>query len=211
MITITCKYCGNTSIRERKGGPEPQFCLGYSCRDKYRREKLKQTLSDVPCAVCGKQLTELQVVYRQRYCSSICGKKAGGSTLRNNLEITKANCTQCGREIDYPILTGIANEIMYCDLCRQSHERDRSRQRRLVTKEQRIDTVNDLEVYERDSWICKICNNPVDSGLDWPDPMSPSLDHVVPISKGGPHAYTNVQLAHLGCNSRKQDRYEARA
>jgi 5-methylcytosine-specific restriction endonuclease McrA len=36
-----------------------------------------------------------------------------------------------------------------------------------------------------------------------PDPMSPSLDHILPLSKGGTHEPRNVQLAHLGCNVRK--------
>lgn len=58
-------------------------------------------------------------------------------------------------------------------------------------------------IYARDGWICGICGQAVDSATPWPDPMSASLDHVVPLSKGGPHLPHNVRLAHLWCNSER--------
>lgn len=36
--------------------------------------------------------------------------------------------------------------------------------------------------------------------------MSPSIDHVIPLSRGGAHAMGNVQSAHLRCNSSKGDK-----
>ena len=63
-------------------------------------------------------------------------------------------------------------------------------------------------VYVRDGWTCGLCNEGVDGSLRWPHDMSASLDHVVPISLGGPHLYSNVQLAHLGCNVAKRDSLE---
>lgn len=62
------------------------------------------------------------------------------------------------------------------------------------------------DVYERDGWICGLCTEPVDRELRYPDPMSPSLDHVVPLARGGHHVLENVQLAHLICNVKKQAR-----
>lgn len=59
------------------------------------------------------------------------------------------------------------------------------------------------EIMDRDGWVCAICDKPIDPALTRPDPMSGSLDHVVPMSKGGPHLKYNVQAAHYGCNSRK--------
>jgi hypothetical protein len=58
-------------------------------------------------------------------------------------------------------------------------------------------------VFDRDGWRCGICNQPVDKTLEWPDPMSVSLDHIVPMSRGGDHSYENVQCAHLVCNQTK--------
>ena len=51
---------------------------------------------------------------------------------------------------------------------------------------------------------CGICGRPVDFDKKSPDPWSPTLDHIIPISKGGdPASLENLQLAHLFCNSMK--------
>jgi 5-methylcytosine-specific restriction endonuclease McrA len=56
------------------------------------------------------------------------------------------------------------------------------------------------EIFERDSWICGICFEPVDRDLKHPDPMSVSLDHITPLSLGGAHTRVNTRCAHLRCN-----------
>lgn len=56
-------------------------------------------------------------------------------------------------------------------------------------------------IYERDDWVCGLCGDPVDPMAKWPDQMCASLDHVVPISQGGPHRPDNLRLAHWLCNS----------
>lgn len=66
-------------------------------------------------------------------------------------------------------------------------------------------SINRNIVFMRDGWICQICKKRVNKKLRLPNRMSASLDHIVPLSLGGIHAYSNVQLAHLRCNSRKQD------
>lgn len=58
------------------------------------------------------------------------------------------------------------------------------------------------EIYERDEWICQICLLPVDKELKAPNTMRKSLDHILPILRGGTHTKDNVQLAHLSCNQR---------
>lgn len=40
----------------------------------------------------------------------------------------------------------------------------------------------------------------------FPDPKSPSIDHVVPLAEGGTHDPANLRLTHLGCNARRQAR-----
>jgi len=55
--------------------------------------------------------------------------------------------------------------------------------------------------------VCAICGRPVDFDRKFPDPWSATLDHIVPISKGGdPADINNLQLAHLQCNRIKASR-----
>lgn len=60
-----------------------------------------------------------------------------------------------------------------------------------------------LEIFERDGWMCGICGDPVDPELAHPEPLSASLDHVVPLAQGGRHVRSNCQCTHLVCNLRK--------
>jgi len=55
--------------------------------------------------------------------------------------------------------------------------------------------------------ICGICGKPVDFSLKYPHPMSPTVDHIIPVSKGGhPSDLDNLQLAHRCCNRQKSDK-----
>jgi 5-methylcytosine-specific restriction endonuclease McrA len=58
-------------------------------------------------------------------------------------------------------------------------------------------------VYERDGWTCGICLKRINKRAKYPNPLSPSLDHIIPMSRGGGHQYVNVQAAHLRCNIEK--------
>ncbi len=55
--------------------------------------------------------------------------------------------------------------------------------------------------------VCGICGKPVDFSLKFPDPMSPTVDHIIPVAKGGhPSDIDNLQLAHFYCNRAKSDK-----
>lgn len=55
--------------------------------------------------------------------------------------------------------------------------------------------------------VCGICGRPVDKSLKYPHPMSPCIDHIIPIAKGGhPSDINNLQLAHWTCNRQKSDK-----
>jgi hypothetical protein len=65
--------------------------------------------------------------------------------------------------------------------------------------------VDKRKVFARDKWRCGICGDKVDKRLKWPHLFSVSLDHVIPMSRGGDHTYANTQCAHLICNMRKHN------
>jgi hypothetical protein len=92
------------------------------------------------------------------------------------------------------------------DLYNQLHKAAKHRRKVRLLNNGPTETFTDLEIYERDKWRCQLCGEPVNRSLVYPDPKSASLDHVIPIAKGGGHTRVNCQLAHLGCNSSKRDR-----
>lgn len=67
-------------------------------------------------------------------------------------------------------------------------------------------TLGDL--LERDGRVCGICGEPISVVLMYPDPRSASVDHVVPLARGGGHSPENLQPAHLDCNIRKGARVD---
>lgn len=55
--------------------------------------------------------------------------------------------------------------------------------------------------------VCGICGKPVDSSYKFPHPLSPCIDHIIPVAKGGhPSDLANLQLAHFWCNRQKSDK-----
>mgnify|MGYP003601903313 FL=1 len=54
---------------------------------------------------------------------------------------------------------------------------------------------------------CGICGRDVDKTLAYPHPLSPAIDHIIPVSKGGhPSNMDNLQLTHWKCNRDKSDK-----
>jgi len=58
--------------------------------------------------------------------------------------------------------------------------------------------------------MCHLCGKSVPNHLRAPvfrageyEPLAPVVDHVIPLSKGGPHTMDNCRLAHWTCNARK--------
>ena len=59
----------------------------------------------------------------------------------------------------------------------------------------------------RTQQLCGICGQPVDMSRRYPDPLSPTVDHIIPLAKGGhPSDLANLQLAHRWCNRAKSDK-----
>ena len=55
--------------------------------------------------------------------------------------------------------------------------------------------------------VCGICGKPVDFSLKYPHPLSPCIDHIIPVAKGGHRSdIDNLQLAHWTCNRQKSDK-----
>ena len=54
--------------------------------------------------------------------------------------------------------------------------------------------------------VCGICGQPIDKSIKYPDPLSPTVDHIIPCAKGGSDELDNLQIAHRKCNRMKSDK-----
>jgi 5-methylcytosine-specific restriction endonuclease McrA len=89
---------------------------------------------------------------------------------------------------------------------------NRKRDKR-IPKEQQVDRITLKKLYKRDEGICYLCGEKCDwndwmvspKGNSYPGDKYPTIEHVVPISKGGLDAWNNVRLAHWKCNLEKAD------
>ena len=55
---------------------------------------------------------------------------------------------------------------------------------------------------------CGICGQPIDYDMPYLDPMSYTVDHIVPWSHGGDDTIDNKQAAHRICNRMKSNKLE---
>lgn len=85
---------------------------------------------------------------------------------------------------------------------------DKSARRRAMKVTNGVTPYARTDIYESSGWRCYLCGGPVDPSLAFPDLMSKSIDHIVPIIKGGRDAPDNVALAHWGCNLSKGARLD---
>jgi 5-methylcytosine-specific restriction endonuclease McrA len=66
------------------------------------------------------------------------------------------------------------------------------------------DLVDPNVLYARDGGRCPICGDTIDMGIEWPAPLAPTVDHIVPVTDPtSTHSYDNTQLTHWACNQRK--------
>lgn len=236
-----CWECGQVHRHDpSQRGPAKAFCNRH-CKHLWTKRR-HDALSDRRCRICGKQLTEYQVIYghsdccsrvcgwlahrsfkgtlrtceicgdefepraaAQRTCGGACGREA---QLRTVAGMERAfECKACGTSI---VVTGCfgGNQPQYCTGCTAERERDRSRRRRRACSGPEAEEIRDRDVFQRDGWVCQLCGGPVNPRLRWPDPLSKSLDHIIPLKHGGAHRWENVQLAHLRCNIKKHDHCE---
>ena len=122
-----------------------------------------------------------------------------------------STCAVCG--VEYCPLQVRGKGRTYCtDACRYQSKRlmhpERERERRLNREHAKrangsSGTVTRRELRARDGDSCYLCGLIIDFSIKWPNPDSPSMDHVTPISRGGAHHINNTAMTHLSCNLRK--------
>ncbi len=70
--------------------------------------------------------------------------------------------------------------------------------RRALKRDASVGPVDYAVIMERDKMVCGICHKKVKLA-------KMHIDHIIPLSKGGPHAEHNLQVSHAACNLRKNN------
>lgn len=142
--------------------------------------------------------------------SSVCrANGVGGKLARNeSIDYGYGECALCGARFKKKA----ENQKFCTSACRKRaswRKHDPLRDKRF--KGAIID--NDItlhKLFRMSGGVCYLCGGACDwnakiiiNGRPYAKAKYPSIDHVIPLSKGGEHSWNNVRLAHLGCNSSK--------
>lgn len=184
----TCTKCGE---------PKP---LDAFAKDKQKRDGLTPR-----CKACRR-------ADDRRYMSSEASKEKARERLRRHMQTERGQETR-KRYVESTPEKQRAYKIAYRarhpDAARLYYEANKIASYERVMKRralQRSVTVGDVDIarlWADARGICGICAEPINYALNFPDPMSRSVDHIVPLSKGGTHEQANLQAAHLVCNIKK--------
>ena len=171
------------------------------------------------CAVCGKWVPS-----GRRFCSEECrgakdAKERIGyerqfddmvkwmgrlsrSMAKEDRTLIATVCDQCERTF---VTTN--RQARYCsDRCRRRHANNRKEDRLYWYGKPDL-SVTLEKLFVRGGGRCAECgllmtfSSPINSD------EHPSIDHIVPLSKGGTHTWDNVQLMCRGCNRKKSDTF----
>lgn len=189
---IVCQYCGKTFLEKRNSVNLycSKRCSGLSNRmlrvieeEHIGKYKILDTEHK------GKLLEEYKELIEKV------------ENLRYRIEHEKV-CISCG-------VIFMANSIeQKCCSIECSKRYDNQRRSKRIYKNGKPDlSISLTKLYTRDEGICQLCGKHIDFDCDYNSDNYPSIDHILPIAKGGLHQWDNVQLACRSCNSLKGVHY----
>lgn len=211
-----CLWCDQPYWREWYA--HGQRTCGRSCGMAMRL--FENGLNVSPLAQCRCVVCDVQFVARNEktVCSAECHKRERRSKWQAHYQRTQKRpdrqfiCQTCEKTVT---ATGSGSARgKYCskDCYRRSEAYKAQRIRSKVAYRTRRDgrPVNtDITVkgiIDRYGSACVVCGEKVGGNrLPVLHPMALTIDHVIPIARGGTHTWENVRLAHRICNSRKRD------
>lgn len=119
--------------------------------------------------------------------------------------LTAGPCRVCGE-----LFITLGQDVTCSRTCSELNKRDvrhaKAQRRRALQRNAYVSPVFRRRVFESDGYRCHICNKMTNKKAIFPHPNAPTIDHLIPLSKGGTHEPVNCRTAHFMCNSIKSDR-----
>lgn len=184
-----CVIDGCDKPRYKRG-----WCLRHYATWKAHGDPLAEVKRWAPRATACRMCGSPTVANSREYCSAAC-QAAERRAVRRGQEPPRSPipCGICAGPVPTIRINGRKVRgagSLICDTCQR-----RRRPRHGVTPQSLVD--------ERGA-SCGFCRNDVDMDLRWPDPMSATVDHVIPYARGGTDERENLQLCHFRCNASKR-------
>lgn len=201
IVTVRCKKCGGMFARrfdmwfarQKNGGSWCPVCI-----ERTRKQKIEQ----------GKEAKREARINAERRKME---READLISRQTEARLANHVCKNCGAIYCIGV-TGYNSEQYCSEKCMKRwamRVKNDRRLKRIQAREHDSDITLE-KLYARDNGLCYICGGSCDWASVDKDGNAqdeyPSIDHVVPLSKGGKHKWDNVKLAHRGCNTRKGDR-----
>ena len=190
---ILCVMCQEPFTRSRTG-----FGYSYcnSCsphvRRWYKNRTIKPELAERPCATCSMAFRP-ELGKASNYCSKSC---AHAQTPSKKFLVNLSNCTDCHAPI-----APHRKRCARCQFISQATRQDANSARRAHIERAGDKGISWRTVGARDSWICHLCLKKVPQQPGKAkSPKGATVDHLIPLARGGLHVWENVGLAHRDCN-----------
>lgn len=202
----TCPVCGTAIMRGKAGRPAKycsQNCKSKADRDACKEKRHARMRSEVTECPCGARWTALPGSGNagRQFCSTECRLAA------KRVHYLTRDCEHClnsynPKRVDQRFCNKSCANAFRAQLKGMNSTNGWLARARYYGVDYDAG-ITRPRVAKRDGWACGLCPRDIDPELSYPDPLSQSLDHVIPLSAGGGHVWSNVQLAHLVCNMRK--------
>ena len=207
-----CQNC-NKPLEKPVGTGRPKKNCSRACASRFHSVKYRKPKQTHTCQNCHKHF---DAVGERKYCSKPCYTVGSKNTqleikrlerlkrVDSNGNVT-TTCGWCKEPRTYEYRQGGHNAFHpKCTIeARRARYRIKTVKRQgLINKPSRLAADDVVRLYGN---TCAVCLEPIDLDLKRTSKMGLTVDHWIPLSKGGSDDISNLRPAHWICNRRKSD------
>lgn len=207
-----CKDCHKSRYSVSAGYRTPS-AIRNSEQSKIKRNAW---LSEVQtCKICGSKRPRKEF-YNERqkaYLPFCCSNRRTWDQIELDIKEQMKTCFECGLRLSFDEFADGGNgrdkKKPYCKCCQAAKVKISTdkpeRLKQIIATDDGTATVQAISKMLRETENCTHCG--VKMTQDYPvTPSNKTVDHDVPLSRGGKHTLSNITIMCLSCNSSKQSR-----